>query len=136
VESVRVVIVLREEDLGPWAGRLDQLAERAVAAGIDHLAVGDHVSFADGHGADGLIQAAPVLAADPHVHVQTGVYLLALRHPAVVARQLATIALLARAGSRSEPASVGTIVPSSSRAGSTRANGALARPKRCAAYAA
>jgi alkanesulfonate monooxygenase SsuD/methylene tetrahydromethanopterin reductase-like flavin-dependent oxidoreductase (luciferase family) len=66
-----------------------------VAAGIDHLTVGDHVSFAGGHGADGLIQAAALLSADPRVCAQTGVYLLALRHPAVVARQLATIALLA-----------------------------------------
>jgi alkanesulfonate monooxygenase SsuD/methylene tetrahydromethanopterin reductase-like flavin-dependent oxidoreductase (luciferase family) len=90
-----VGIVLREEDLGAWSGRLHELAERSVAAGIDHLTVGDHVSFADGHGADGLIQAAALLAAHPRVSVQTGVYLLALRHPAVVARQLATIALLA-----------------------------------------
>lgn len=44
MESVRVGIVLREEDLGAWAGRLHQLAERSVAAGIDHLTVGDHVS--------------------------------------------------------------------------------------------
>jgi alkanesulfonate monooxygenase SsuD/methylene tetrahydromethanopterin reductase-like flavin-dependent oxidoreductase (luciferase family) len=66
-----------------------------VAAGIDHLTVGDHVSFADGHGADGLIQAAALLSAHPGLGVQTGVYLLALRHPAVVARQLATIAQLA-----------------------------------------
>ena len=66
-----------------------------MAAGVDHLTVGDHVSFADGHGADGLIQAAALLSAHPSVAVQTGVYLLALRHPAIVARQLATIALLA-----------------------------------------
>jgi alkanesulfonate monooxygenase SsuD/methylene tetrahydromethanopterin reductase-like flavin-dependent oxidoreductase (luciferase family) len=94
---VRVVvgIVLREQDLGAWAGRLPVLAGRSVAAGIDHLTVGDHVSFAGGHGADGLIQAAALLSADPRVSVQTGVYLLALRHPAVVARQLATIDLLA-----------------------------------------
>ena len=72
-----------------------ELGERAVATGIDHLTVGDHVSFADGHGADGLIQAAALLSANAGVSVQTGVYLLALRHPAVVARQLATIALLA-----------------------------------------
>jgi alkanesulfonate monooxygenase SsuD/methylene tetrahydromethanopterin reductase-like flavin-dependent oxidoreductase (luciferase family) len=94
-ESVEVGIVLREEDLGAWSGRLHELAERSVAAGIDHLTVGDHVSFAGGHGADGLIQAAALLSAHPGVSVQTGVYLLALRHPAVVARQLATIALLA-----------------------------------------
>ena len=94
-DPIRVGIVLREQDLTVWSGRLPELAERAVAAGIDHLTVGDHVSFADGHGADGLIQAAALLSAHPELKVQTGVYLLALRHPAVVARQLATIALLA-----------------------------------------
>src|SRR6476619_3938125 len=86
---VVVGIVLREQDLSAWSGRLNELAERTVAAGVDHLTVGDHVSFADGHGADGLIQAAALLTAHPSVAVQTGVYLLALRHPAVVARQLA-----------------------------------------------
>jgi alkanesulfonate monooxygenase SsuD/methylene tetrahydromethanopterin reductase-like flavin-dependent oxidoreductase (luciferase family) len=94
-DPIRVGIVLREQDLSAWSGRLRELGERAVAAGIDHLTVGDHVSFADGHGADGLIQAAALLSAHPAVSVQTGVYLLALRHPAVVARQLATIAMLA-----------------------------------------
>jgi alkanesulfonate monooxygenase SsuD/methylene tetrahydromethanopterin reductase-like flavin-dependent oxidoreductase (luciferase family) len=94
-DPIRVGMVLREQDVGAWSGRLHELAERAVAAGIDHLTVGDHVSFADGHGADGLIQAAALLSAHPSLAVQTGVYLLALRHPAVVARQLATIALLA-----------------------------------------
>jgi alkanesulfonate monooxygenase SsuD/methylene tetrahydromethanopterin reductase-like flavin-dependent oxidoreductase (luciferase family) len=94
-DPIRVGIVLREQDVGAWSGRLPKLAARAVDAGIDHLTVGDHVSFADGHGADGLIQAAALLAAHPDVSVQTGVYLLALRHPAVVARQLATLALLA-----------------------------------------
>jgi alkanesulfonate monooxygenase SsuD/methylene tetrahydromethanopterin reductase-like flavin-dependent oxidoreductase (luciferase family) len=95
VDPIRVGIVLREHDLSAWAGRLHELAELSVAAGVDHLTVGDHVSFADGHGADGLIQAAALLSAHPALSVQTGVYLLALRHPAVVARQLATIALLA-----------------------------------------
>lgn len=94
-DPIRVGIVLREHDLSAWAGRLHELAERSVAAGIDHLTVGDHVSFADGHGADGLIQAAALLSAHPALSVQTGIYLLALRHPAVVARQLATIAQLA-----------------------------------------
>ena len=45
---VEVGIVLREHDLGAWSGRLHELAERSVAAGVDHLTVGDHVSFADG----------------------------------------------------------------------------------------
>jgi alkanesulfonate monooxygenase SsuD/methylene tetrahydromethanopterin reductase-like flavin-dependent oxidoreductase (luciferase family) len=92
---IEVGIVLREQDLSAWSGRLHELAERTVAAGVDHLTVGDHVSFADGHGADGLIQAAALLSSHPRIAVQTGVYLLALRHPAIVARQLATIALLA-----------------------------------------
>jgi alkanesulfonate monooxygenase SsuD/methylene tetrahydromethanopterin reductase-like flavin-dependent oxidoreductase (luciferase family) len=92
---IQVGVVLREHDLGAWAGRLPELVRRAVAAGIDYLTVGDHVSFADGHGADGLIQAAALLSADAGLAVQTGVYLIALRHPAVVARQLATIGLLA-----------------------------------------
>ena len=77
VDPIRVGIVLREHDLSAWAGRLHELAEHAVAAGIDHLTVGDHVSFADGHGADGLIQAAALLSAHPALSVQTGVYLLA-----------------------------------------------------------
>lgn len=94
-DPIRVGIVLREQDLGAWSGRLAELVDHAVAAGIDHLTVGDHVSFADGHGADGLIQAAALLTSHPRLAVQTGVYLIALRHPAVVARQLATIALLA-----------------------------------------
>ena len=94
-DPIRVGIVVREQDLGGWSGRLPELAQRAVRVGIDHVTVGDHVSFAGGHGADGLIQAAALLSSDPGLAVQTGVYLLALRHPAVVARQLATIALLA-----------------------------------------
>ncbi|HUA48949.1 MAG TPA: LLM class flavin-dependent oxidoreductase [Solirubrobacteraceae bacterium] len=95
IDPIRVGIVLREQDLSEWGGRLHELAEHAVAAGIDHLTVGDHVSFAGGHGADGLIQATALLTAHRRLRVQTGVYLVGLRHPAIVARQLATIALLA-----------------------------------------
>ena len=94
-DPIRVGVVLREQDIAAWSGRFGELATHAVAAGIDHLTVGDHVSFANGHGADGLIQAAALLTAHPGLSVQTGVYLLALRHPAVVARQLSTLALLA-----------------------------------------
>ena len=88
-------IVLREGDLRRWRDRLPELTRTVAAAGIDHVTVGDHVSFAGGHGADGLIQSAALLASHPTLAIQTGVYLLALRHPAVVARQLATIALIA-----------------------------------------
>lgn len=94
-EAIRVGLVLREGDLLAWQGRLGDLSGLAVEAGLDHLVVGDHVSFAGGHGTDGLIQASALLAAHPAVSAQTGVYLLALRHPAVVARQLSTLALIA-----------------------------------------
>lgn len=93
--GIEVGVVLRDVDLRAHRGRLRALATTAVAAGVDHLTVGDHVSFAGGLGADGLVQATALLAAHPDVHVQTGVYLIALRHPAIVARQLATIAELA-----------------------------------------
>jgi alkanesulfonate monooxygenase SsuD/methylene tetrahydromethanopterin reductase-like flavin-dependent oxidoreductase (luciferase family) len=94
-EAVEVGIVLREADIGHWRGRLAELTGAVAEAGIDHITVGDHVSFAGGHGVDGLIQATALLASHPTLKVQTGVYLLALRHPAPVARQLATISLIA-----------------------------------------
>ena len=93
--EIRVGLVLREADLTANSARLGELAGAAVDAGIDHLTVGDHVSFGGGHGADGLIQATALLSAHPSVHVQTGVYLLSIRHPVPVARQLATLASLA-----------------------------------------
>jgi alkanesulfonate monooxygenase SsuD/methylene tetrahydromethanopterin reductase-like flavin-dependent oxidoreductase (luciferase family) len=94
-EAVTVGIVLREEDFVSWRGRLSELTSAVASAGIDHATVGDHVSFANGHGVDGLIQATALLSSHPTLAVQTGVYLLGLRHPATVARQLATISLLA-----------------------------------------
>jgi alkanesulfonate monooxygenase SsuD/methylene tetrahydromethanopterin reductase-like flavin-dependent oxidoreductase (luciferase family) len=66
--------------------------ESIVADGIDHVFVADHVSFHVGTGMDGLINAATLTALDPKLKVVVGVYLLALRHPVTVARQLATIA--------------------------------------------
>jgi len=68
---------------------------RAAEEGVDHLCVGDHVSFFVGAGSDGLITAAAMLAAQAELPVYVGLYLLPLRHPVLVARQLATIAQLA-----------------------------------------
>ena len=73
-------------------------AERArfidsiVAHGLDHVFIADHVSFHVGTGMDGLINAATLTALNPALTVVVGVYLLALRHPIPVARQLATLA--------------------------------------------
>jgi len=68
---------------------------RVAGEGVDHLCVGDHVSFFVGAGSDGLITAASTLAAQAELPVYVGLYLLPLRHPVLVARQLATIAQLA-----------------------------------------
>lgn len=68
------------------------LLERVRAAGIDHLFTADHVSFHTGVGMDGMIQAATLAASVPELAIHIGVYLLALRHPVPVARQIAQIA--------------------------------------------
>lgn len=65
------------------------------ALGFDHIAFGDHVSFHDGAGFDGLIEATKVLAATDAIGAYCGVFLLPLRHPVPVARQLAEISAFA-----------------------------------------
>jgi alkanesulfonate monooxygenase SsuD/methylene tetrahydromethanopterin reductase-like flavin-dependent oxidoreductase (luciferase family) len=64
-------------------------------AGLDHVCCGDHVSFGNGTGFDGLVQATALAMSHPALPVHTGVYLLPLRHPVLVARQLADIDRLA-----------------------------------------
>jgi len=76
---------------GADAAQWRRLITRAEAAGLDHLAVGDHISFHTGAGADGLLAAATVLAVSERLSANTAVYLLPLRHPVLVARQLADI---------------------------------------------
>lgn len=66
--------------------------EGVVDRGIDHVFIADHVSFHVGTGMDALINAATLTAINPNIKVCVGVYLLALRHPVTVARQLASIA--------------------------------------------
>jgi alkanesulfonate monooxygenase SsuD/methylene tetrahydromethanopterin reductase-like flavin-dependent oxidoreductase (luciferase family) len=82
-----------QPDVGPE--RLEAILARAGQEGVDHLCVGDHVSFFAGAGSDGLITAASLLSSQAQLPVYVGLYLLPLRHPVVVARQLATIAQLA-----------------------------------------
>jgi alkanesulfonate monooxygenase SsuD/methylene tetrahydromethanopterin reductase-like flavin-dependent oxidoreductase (luciferase family) len=66
--------------------------ESVVAHGVDHVFVADHISFRGGTGMDALINAATLTASHPQLKVCVGVYLLALRNPVTVSRQLATIA--------------------------------------------
>jgi alkanesulfonate monooxygenase SsuD/methylene tetrahydromethanopterin reductase-like flavin-dependent oxidoreductase (luciferase family) len=74
-----------------WADRrrLEAFLDGVAAAGLDHVCTGDHVSFFVGAGFDGLLHAAMVATLHPELPVHTGVYLLPLRHPVLVARQLA-----------------------------------------------
>lgn len=72
-----------------------EVVRRAEEAGLDYLQVGDHVSFIDGTGFDGLVLAATALAQQDTLPVHVGLYLLALRHPVTVARQLADLERLA-----------------------------------------
>jgi len=80
---------------GADAAEWRRLIARAEAAGLDHIAVGDHISFRAGAGADGLLAASTVLGVSDRLSANTAVYLLPLRHPVLVARQLADISIRA-----------------------------------------
>ena len=55
----------------------------------------DHVSFRNGSGTDGFVEVAALSQLDPRVGVMISIYLLPLRHPLPVARQLASMARIA-----------------------------------------
>ena len=78
----------------------DPAARRSILAhvtdaGLDHVTVGDHLSFHGGVGFDGLVSATSVLCTDDDLEVLVGIYLAGLRHPVATARQLSTISQLA-----------------------------------------
>jgi alkanesulfonate monooxygenase SsuD/methylene tetrahydromethanopterin reductase-like flavin-dependent oxidoreductase (luciferase family) len=96
MSSVRVGLFLPGfENLILAEERLQAMLGHVADADVDHLCTGDHVSFFIGAGSDGLITATSLLAAQAELSVYVGLYLLPLRHPVPVARQLATIAQLA-----------------------------------------
>ncbi|MEM9035106.1 MAG: LLM class flavin-dependent oxidoreductase [Actinomycetota bacterium] len=91
MSEIRVGVSAAEEMLrGPLDVRRERFG-RLEDAGIDHVFVPDHVSFHTGIGMDGLIQAATAAALSERLQVHIGVYLLALRHPVPVARQIASV---------------------------------------------
>ena len=67
----------------------------AAAAGLDHVCTADHVSFFVGAGTDGLLSATALAMADAAIPIYVAIYLLPLRHPTLVARQVADLELLA-----------------------------------------
>jgi probable F420-dependent oxidoreductase len=87
-ERVRIGI-----QIGHQAAALTGLATRAEALGYDSVWMGDHLTF---HTAtlESLTALAWVASATTRVRLGPCVYLLALRHPAVAAKAVATLDLL------------------------------------------
>jgi probable F420-dependent oxidoreductase len=78
---------------GAWEPRIDELValvELVDRTGYDSLWTGDHVSFAVPM-LDPLLQLAQAAVVSRRLLLGTGVYLLPLRHPAPVAKQVATL---------------------------------------------
>ena len=65
---------------------------RLADSGLSHIFTADHVSFRGGSGNDGVVTLAALSGLEPRLDLQLGVMLLALRHPMVAARQIATLA--------------------------------------------
>ena len=83
---------------GLWASDLDgrrEMLANVAAAGVDHVFMADHVSFRNGSGTDGFVEIAGLSQLHPSLGVMISIYLLPLRHPVPVARQLATVNRLA-----------------------------------------
>ena len=83
---------------GLWASDLDgrrEMLANVAAAGVDHVFMADHVSFRNGSGTDGFVEIAGLSQLHPTLGVMISIYLLPLRHPVPVARQLATVNRLA-----------------------------------------
>jgi alkanesulfonate monooxygenase SsuD/methylene tetrahydromethanopterin reductase-like flavin-dependent oxidoreductase (luciferase family) len=96
--GVRVGLFPPVGEEGGGANRMSATLADIADQGIDHVCVGDHVSFFVGAGSDGLITATSLLSVQDDLPVYVGLYLLPLRHPVPVARQLATIAQLVPGG--------------------------------------
>ena len=76
-----------------WHPRVDELVELVELvdrSGFDSMWVGDHISFTISI-LDPLLQLAQVAVASRRLRLGTCVYLLPLRHPAPVAKQVATL---------------------------------------------
>lgn len=93
--TIRVGMFLPQGLLEQGQDTARAFLSQAEREGIDHVCCGDHVSFFIGAGFDGLLQATALTMLHPTLPVSTGVYLLPLRHPVLVARQLADIAQIA-----------------------------------------
>jgi len=84
--------------VGFWSSPFEEkqrTLRQLTDAGIDQVYMADHVSFRDGAGTDGFVEIAALSQLHPDIRVMISVYLLALRHPLPVARQMATMSTVA-----------------------------------------
>jgi alkanesulfonate monooxygenase SsuD/methylene tetrahydromethanopterin reductase-like flavin-dependent oxidoreductase (luciferase family) len=93
--DVRVGVFPPLQDPGLASGSGAGFVDAAADAGLDHVCTGDHVSFFVGAGLDGLLSATALAVTHPRLPVYVAVYLLPLRHPTLVARQVADLESLA-----------------------------------------
>ncbi len=78
---------------GPWLPRIDEmcaLVQLIERCGYDSLWVGDHISFPLPI-LDPFLQLAQAAVVSRRLQFGTGVFLLPLRHPTLVAKQVSTI---------------------------------------------
>jgi alkanesulfonate monooxygenase SsuD/methylene tetrahydromethanopterin reductase-like flavin-dependent oxidoreductase (luciferase family) len=92
---VQVGIAVNDELFNSDPGARRALLDHMGAVGLDHLTVGDHISFHGGTGFDGFVAATTALASHDTLKVLIGVYLAGLRHPMATARSLSTLSSLA-----------------------------------------
>jgi alkanesulfonate monooxygenase SsuD/methylene tetrahydromethanopterin reductase-like flavin-dependent oxidoreductase (luciferase family) len=90
--DIRVGVFAPVGQFAAPAEQRDEMLDRIATSGLDHVCVNDHVSFFVGVGADALIDATAMLTRYPDLPCYVALYLLPLRHPVLVARQLASIA--------------------------------------------
>jgi alkanesulfonate monooxygenase SsuD/methylene tetrahydromethanopterin reductase-like flavin-dependent oxidoreductase (luciferase family) len=90
--AVRVGVDVHDWVLRSGPAERRDLLDHVADAGLDHVGVGDHVSFQGGGGFDGMVSAAAALAATDRLDVWIAIYQAALRHPLTVARQLSSLA--------------------------------------------
>ena len=93
--GVQVGIAVNDELFNPDPSARRALLDHMGEAGLDHLTVGDHISFHGGTGFDGFVAATTALASHDTLKVLIGVYLAGLRHPMATARSLSTLGSMA-----------------------------------------
>jgi alkanesulfonate monooxygenase SsuD/methylene tetrahydromethanopterin reductase-like flavin-dependent oxidoreductase (luciferase family) len=93
--AVEVGIRVPHDQFAAGADALAAFGAAVDASELDRVWLGDHVSFKGGQGYDGLLGAMALAAVTRRITLQTAIYLLPLRHPVPVARQVAGIAELA-----------------------------------------